>query len=83
MLEDFATAGEYSWGSAVLSYLYCELCKWTDYNRREIGGMAVLVQLWAWDRFPSIAPTPPVEIANGPRGARYDFSPFFKRIFFV
>ena len=80
-LEDFAVAGQYSWGSAVLSYLYRELCKCTDYNRREIGGMAMLVQLWAWDRFPSIAPTPSMDMIHAPLGARYDF--FLLLFFFV
>ena len=57
LLEDFAVAGKYSWGSAVLAYLYRELCKATDYNVRAIGGACCILQFWAWHRFPRLAPS--------------------------
>ena len=57
LLEDLTAAGQYSWGSACLAYLYRELCKATNYDTREIGGASILVQMWAWDRFPLLAPT--------------------------
>uniref|UniRef100_A0A2N9IAZ4 Aminotransferase-like plant mobile domain-containing protein n=1 Tax=Fagus sylvatica TaxID=28930 RepID=A0A2N9IAZ4_FAGSY len=56
MLEDFDAAGRYSWGSAVLAWLYRELCRATDPNACDIAGALILVQLWAWSRFPHISP---------------------------
>lgn len=46
LLEDFAITDEYSRGSVVLSYLYRELCKSTDYNKKEIVGVTPLIKLW-------------------------------------
>jgi hypothetical protein len=57
MLEDFDAAGRYSWGSAVLAWLYRELCRATDPDSCDIAGALILVQLWAWSRFPHISPT--------------------------
>ena len=56
MLEDFDTARRYSWGSAVLAWLYRELCRATDSDSCDIAGALILVQLWAWSRFPHISP---------------------------
>lgn len=56
LFEDFAIAGQYSWGSACLSYLYRNLCRASQTDISEIAGALILVQIWAWDRFPSIAP---------------------------
>jgi hypothetical protein len=56
MLEDFDAAKRYSWGSAVLTWLYRELCKATDPDSCDIAGALILVQLWAWSRFPYISP---------------------------
>uniref|UniRef100_A0A2N9FHZ6 Aminotransferase-like plant mobile domain-containing protein n=1 Tax=Fagus sylvatica TaxID=28930 RepID=A0A2N9FHZ6_FAGSY len=56
MLEDFDAAGRYSWGSAVLGWLYRELCRATDPDSCDIAGALILVQLWAWSRFPHISP---------------------------
>ncbi|KAL8239234.1 hypothetical protein R6Q59_015801 [Mikania micrantha] len=55
-IEDLSACGELSWGSAVLSILYRNLCKATNINTFEIGGATILLQLWAWERIPSMAP---------------------------
>ena len=55
-LEDFNTAGEYSWGSAVLACLYRQLCNVTKAKTKDIGGALILVQLQAWYRFPHMIP---------------------------
>uniref|UniRef100_A0A2N9EEU1 Aminotransferase-like plant mobile domain-containing protein n=1 Tax=Fagus sylvatica TaxID=28930 RepID=A0A2N9EEU1_FAGSY len=55
MLEDFDAAGRYSWGSVVLAWLYRELCRATDPDSCDIAGALILVQLWAWSRFPHIS----------------------------
>ena len=46
----------YSWGSAALSWLYKHLCKASEKITKQIGGALLLVQLWAWARFPHICP---------------------------
>jgi hypothetical protein len=53
-LTDWHTAGGYSWGSAVLGFLYRQLC---EASRRTspnatLGGCVYLLQLWMWTRLP-------------------------------
>ena len=53
-LTDWDTAGGYSWGSAVLGYLYrqlCEACRRSSQNS-SLGGYVYLLQLWMWSRLP-------------------------------
>ena len=38
----------WSFGSGVLAYLYRELCKSVDPERKNMGGCVLLLQLWAW-----------------------------------
>ncbi|XP_027343336.1 serine/threonine-protein phosphatase 7 long form homolog [Abrus precatorius] len=72
LLEDFELTGQYSWGSAVLGYLYRELCMATNIDHVAIGRLAALVVMWAWDRFPDIAPSkPPYTRLNLPYGVRW------------
>ncbi|KAJ3701071.1 hypothetical protein LUZ61_004776 [Rhynchospora tenuis] len=52
LFEDFKKAGEYSWGSGVLAFLYKELCLATDIERKQFGGSVLLLQLWSWERLP-------------------------------
>ncbi|KAL5153478.1 Serine/threonine-protein phosphatase 7 long form [Glycine soja] len=44
-----------------------EMCSATDYKTKSIGGMCILIQMWAWERCTTLAPkwTPPV-IENKP-----------------
>ncbi|KAH1212773.1 Serine/threonine-protein phosphatase 7 long form [Glycine max] len=44
----------------------------TDYKVKSIGGMCILIQMWAWERCTTLAPkrTPPV-IENKPLGHRW------------
>ena len=51
-LVDFRAAGELSWGSAVLSRLYREMCGAMRPSKVKIGGCLSLQQSWAWFRFP-------------------------------
>ncbi|KAH1233370.1 Serine/threonine-protein phosphatase 7 long form [Glycine max] len=62
----------YAWGLAVLAYLYREMCSATDYKIKSIGGMCILIQMWAWERCTTLAPkrTPPI-IENKPLGHRW------------
>jgi hypothetical protein len=53
-LTDWDTTGQFSWGSAVLSFLYCQLCeacRWTS-SSSSVGGCVYLLQLWMWFRIP-------------------------------
>ena len=55
-LVAFEECSTYTWGAATLSYLYREMCSATDYKTKSIGGMCILLQLWAWERCPTLAP---------------------------
>ena len=52
MLRDLRNPPQYSWGSACLTWLYRELCRATDRRASQIGGALLLVQYWAWVKFP-------------------------------
>ncbi|XP_020211646.1 serine/threonine-protein phosphatase 7 long form homolog [Cajanus cajan] len=69
---DFQTIKTYAWGAAVLGYLYRNLCTSTDYKTPSCGGFTLLLQLWAWERFPTIlsSPFPPIPPAC-PVGLRW------------
>ncbi|KAL5158747.1 Serine/threonine-protein phosphatase 7 long form [Glycine soja] len=71
-LRDFEQCSTYAWGPAVLAYLYREMCSTTDYKIKSIGGMCILIQMWAWERCTTLAPkrTPPV-LENKPLGHRW------------
>ncbi|KAF7845062.1 serine/threonine-protein phosphatase 7 long form-like protein [Senna tora] len=56
LLENLDDVKKFSWGSAVLAYLYRSLCHATDYKEVNIGGCMHLLTVWAWDRFPLLAP---------------------------
>ena len=47
LLDDFGVAGEYSWGSATLTFLYKELCTTSIQKTTEIVGPVFILKLWA------------------------------------
>lgn len=53
-LQDWDDAGRYSWGSAVLGFLYRQLCEACRRTARSstFGGCAYLLQIWMWMRLP-------------------------------
>lgn len=55
-VHDLAACGEYAWGPAVLAFLYRELCKGCKVDVEEVAGCLLLLQLWAWERLPTLAP---------------------------
>ncbi|KAH1202450.1 Serine/threonine-protein phosphatase 7 long form [Glycine max] len=71
-LRDFEQCSTYAWGPAVLVHLYREMCSAIDYKVKSIGGMCILIQMWAWERCTTLAPKrmPPV-IENKPLGHRW------------
>ena len=53
-LTDWDQAGDYSWGSAVLAFLYrqlCEACRRSS-SAPSLGGCMLLLQLWMWNHLP-------------------------------
>ena len=56
LLADLSQTRNYSWGGAALAYLYREMCNATNVNVNSIGGMVLLIQLWAWERFRCVSP---------------------------
>ncbi|KAE8680644.1 BEL1-like homeodomain protein 2 [Hibiscus syriacus] len=59
-VRNFENSRQYSWGSAILAFLYREMCKASlvvnDNNTAEIGGCLLLLQSWAWHRLPFLTP---------------------------
>ncbi|XP_028223626.1 serine/threonine-protein phosphatase 7 long form homolog [Glycine soja] len=53
-LRDLRECSTYAWGAALLGNLYREMCIATDYHAKSIGGFTLLIQLWAWERCPTI-----------------------------
>ncbi|XP_057760822.1 protein MAIN-LIKE 1-like [Arachis stenosperma] len=58
LLRDFASIGQYSWGSACLAHLYRALCRASRYNCKEMDGPITLLLGWAWMRMPYLSPLP-------------------------
>ncbi|KAL0406369.1 UNVERIFIED_CONTAM: hypothetical protein Slati_3950800 [Sesamum latifolium] len=55
-LEEIGVAKNYSWGSAVLAFLYRELCHTSLKGKAAIGGALQLLQIWAWSRIIPLSP---------------------------
>ncbi|CAN1258849.1 hypothetical protein LINPERPRIM_LOCUS10000 [Linum perenne] len=73
VLEDWDVASRFSWGSAVLSVLYREMSS-TSSMRGDLGGWVSIVQLWAYERIPFLAPVPRSPVVRDlPLGLRYRF----------
>jgi hypothetical protein len=59
--QPWETIATYSWGSAVLAWLYrqlCVACRRTAPNAN-LGGCCYLLQVWCWERFPIGRPQRP------------------------
>ncbi|XP_042035205.1 serine/threonine-protein phosphatase 7 long form homolog [Salvia splendens] len=55
-LRDVEAASLISWASAALATLYHNLCEASMGKRKDIGGPTVLLQLWVWERMPTLRP---------------------------
>ncbi|XP_027348163.1 serine/threonine-protein phosphatase 7 long form homolog [Abrus precatorius] len=58
LLAQVNEIGNYSGGSACLSFLYRGLDRGSRHDAREICGCIILLQVWAWHRLPWLAPIP-------------------------
>ncbi|XP_039053184.1 protein MAIN-LIKE 2-like [Hibiscus syriacus] len=59
VMEDLAVCRHYSWGYAILAFLYRELCKTiivVKGKKVDVAGSLVLLQSWAWYRLPFMTP---------------------------
>ncbi|CAI0472942.1 unnamed protein product, partial [Linum tenue] len=83
LVEDSQRAGRFAWGATVLSYLYREMGRSALHITHsstslggDLGGWVALLQLWAWERFPHLAPRHSETRAHisedaSPRGLRW------------
>ena len=80
-LRDRRECITYAWGVTLLGFLYREMCIATNYNVKSIGGFNLLIQLWAWERRPTLAPSfiPPRQ-QNAPLVYRDTFLYYFELI---
>ena len=72
--DPISNGKKYSWGSAALSWLYRHLCKPSEKTTKQISSALLLVQLWAWARFPHICPVmrhPHQALPPGPLAIEY------------
>ncbi|QHO08111.1 uncharacterized protein DS421_14g469680 [Arachis hypogaea] len=58
LLSDFASIGQYSWGSVYLAHMYRSLCRASRFDCKEIDGPLTLLLCWTWMRLPYLAPVP-------------------------
>ncbi|CAH9106173.1 unnamed protein product, partial [Cuscuta epithymum] len=70
---DLALARRWSWGSAVLGYLYHNLCNGAMWETKQVGGCMHLLQIWAWSRISMVCPSALQVIQHGhlPYGCKY------------
>ncbi|KAK1398661.1 hypothetical protein POM88_008524 [Heracleum sosnowskyi] len=55
-VRDLDVVGRYAWGPVVLAFLYRELFKGSKVDTEEVAKCLLLLQLWVWERFPTLAP---------------------------
>ncbi|XP_075508101.1 serine/threonine-protein phosphatase 7 long form homolog [Primulina tabacum] len=55
-LEDIEFVNTYSWGSAVLAYLYRELCDTSMSLKVDLCGPVQILQIWVWSRIILLCP---------------------------
>ncbi|KAL3501665.1 hypothetical protein ACH5RR_036114 [Cinchona calisaya] len=72
-LEDLHECGHYSWGSAVLAFLYQKLCNaCSTHHSTQISRPLAILQVWACERIPIFCPIRRVDqLVNGSLAARW------------
>ena len=74
LFNPISNTRQYNWGSATLAWLYRQLCNASKKDAMQIGGALLLVQLWAYSRFPQICPImrpPLLPVHSGPFAIKY------------
>ncbi|XP_073153449.1 serine/threonine-protein phosphatase 7 long form homolog [Henckelia pumila] len=54
--KDIDRVNTYSWGSAVLAYLYRELCNTSMESKSDLCGPLQILQIWVWSRITLLTP---------------------------
>ncbi|KAJ1686186.1 hypothetical protein LUZ63_017576 [Rhynchospora breviuscula] len=52
LIQNVDDPPKYSWGTAVLAYLYRGLCSASVMSTQELTAPCIFLQIWAWTRFP-------------------------------
>ncbi|XP_059306600.1 protein MAIN-LIKE 2-like [Lycium ferocissimum] len=68
-IDDLAEIGCYSWGAAVLGYMYRGFCRCSMGTRVEVPAFCSLLQIWVWTRlrpFQPILAHPPADYLTVP-----------------
>ncbi|KAL0404481.1 UNVERIFIED_CONTAM: Serine/threonine-protein phosphatase 7 long form [Sesamum radiatum] len=63
-MENIDEESTSNWGTAVLAYLYRELCTASQRGKTNIGGAMQLLQIWAWSRIITLAPISSNNVAD-------------------
>nr|XP_033514283.1 protein MAIN-LIKE 1-like [Nicotiana tomentosiformis] len=58
-LERLDDLPQYNWSSAVLAYLYRQMCRATIGTQCDVAGFLPLLQVWAWEWFMQLQPPLP------------------------
>ncbi|KAL4344475.1 hypothetical protein AHAS_Ahas11G0182100 [Arachis hypogaea] len=56
LLEDLDRCGRLSWGSAVLAWLYCQMCRATEHGQLILDGCVSLLLSWAYHHISMLPP---------------------------
>ncbi|KAL9667377.1 hypothetical protein QQ045_001734 [Rhodiola kirilowii] len=56
LLVDLGSLLSYSWGGAMLAYLYHSLCNACESKATQLSGCVILLQLWVWEHVISGSP---------------------------
>nr|XP_033511305.1 protein MAIN-LIKE 1-like [Nicotiana tomentosiformis] len=65
-LEWLDDLSDYSWGAAVLGYLYRQMFRASMGTQRDIAGFLQMLQVWAWERFLQLQPPLPPFAPDAP-----------------
>ncbi|KAL0437828.1 UNVERIFIED_CONTAM: hypothetical protein Sradi_0490700 [Sesamum radiatum] len=63
-MENIDQESTSNWGTAVLAYLYRELCTASQRGKTNIGNAMQLLQIWVWSRIITLAPIPSNNVAD-------------------
>ena len=83
LLSDWEQAGQFSWESATLAWLYrqlCEACRHSK-DKSNIGGCIILLQVWTWAHLPVCSRPVPAKEHDLSLYAQYHVGPTYLEVF--
>ncbi|KAL9661066.1 hypothetical protein QQ045_025885 [Rhodiola kirilowii] len=73
LLVDLDRVRNYSWGSAVLAYLYSNMCGACTIGHNQLAGAPLIIQFWSWNRLSRIGvPKITVPVVMPPADAEFE-----------